>query len=144
MTEIYVVGYDGSESSGRALACAVDRAAQSRATLVVAHVLEWSPYSFLTAEELEERHARRQEELQRAEKIVVAPVMAELAKKKVKAKSEIRYGHGAEVLIQIAKEAKACQIFIGRRGSTGLTARLFGAVAIGLVQASPVPVTVVP
>ena len=42
---------------------AVARAKAQNASLTVAHVLEWSPYTFLTPEEIEERHARRTDEL---------------------------------------------------------------------------------
>lgn len=73
MTMKFVVGYDGSPASKRAAEFAIQRAKVQNASIVIAHVLEWSPYSFLTAEELAERHKRRSEELARAEEAVVAP-----------------------------------------------------------------------
>ena len=62
MSKKFVVGYDGSEESRRAVDFAASQAKTSGAGLVVAHVLEWSPYSFLTPEELAERHKRREED----------------------------------------------------------------------------------
>jgi len=67
MSGKFVVGYDGSEAAQRALDFAIDRAAAQGGSVLIAHVLEWSPYSFLTPNELEERHKRRREELERAE-----------------------------------------------------------------------------
>merc|ERR1711879_441198 len=59
----------------RALDFAITRAQAQGDSLLIAHVLEWSPYSFLTPSELEDRHRRRKEELQRAETSVMGPVM---------------------------------------------------------------------
>ena len=111
---------------------------------VVAHVLEWSPYSFLTPEELEERHKRRKEELNRAESALLGPVMDELSKSGVSATSALRYGQVAETLCAIIKDTGASQVVIGRTGHSSLSSRLFGSVAASLAQASPVPVTIVP
>ncbi len=137
-----VVGYDGSAASRRALDFALDRARDG--TVVIAHVLEWSPYSFLTPTELEERHMRRNEELARAKSSVLDPILKEVAGKGAKVDSELRYGKVADVLCDIAKETGATQIVVGRDGETSIAERVFGSVAGGLVQASPVPCTIVP
>lgn len=144
MSEKIVVGYDGSASAKSALAFASDRAKASGATLVLAHVLEWSPYSFLTPEELAERHKRRTEELARAETAVLGPVVASLKASGVTVSTELRYGHIAETICAIASEQGASQIVIGRTGHSELATRLFGSVAGALAQAAPVPVTIVP
>ena len=144
MSETIVVGYDGSESAQRALDFASEHAKSHGASVTIAHVLEWSPYTFLTPEELEERHARRTEELARAEEIVVAPILEKLASAGVEATAAIKYGHIAETICGIAKDAGASQVVIGRTGHSSLTTRLFGSVAGTLAQASPVPVTIVP
>ena len=67
MPEIYIVGVDGSEQSHRAIKYAAARAKAADANLHLALILEWSAFSFHTAEELAERHKRREEELDRAE-----------------------------------------------------------------------------
>lgn len=144
MTDKFLVGYDGSEAAQRALDFAVTRARAQGAMLVIAHVLEWSPYSFLTPTELEERHKRRKEELDRAEKMIIAPVLDKLAEAGIPAETVVRYGHIADTLCDIAEKAGAKQIFIGRDGQASLSRRVFGSVAGSLVQAAPVPCTIVP
>ena len=143
MPDIFVVGYDGSDGADRAVAFAVARAKAGGAELRIAHILEWSPYAFLTNEELEERHMRRQQELERAQK-EIDPVVARVQADGVKASAVIRYGHIAELLCAIAKEVGAAQIFVGRTGHSKLDVRIFGSVPSALVQSAPVPVTVVP
>ncbi|MFB9148458.1 universal stress protein [Roseovarius ramblicola] len=144
MSDKFVVGYDGSVAARRALEFAVSRARAQGGTIVLAHVLEWSPYSFLTPSELEERHMRRREEMARAEKAVLAPVVAEVTDSGVPVESVIRYGNIAEILGKIATEKGAVQIVVGREGYSALEARIFGSVAGTLVQTAPVPCTIVP
>ncbi len=144
MTEKYIVGYDGSASSRRALEFALTGAKSSGAEVVVAYVLEWSPYSFLTPDELEERHKRRGEELERARSAVIDPVLEAIADSGVKSDAVIKYGHVAETLCNIAKDSDATQMFIGRTGEGGIVERVFGSVAGTLAQIAPVPCTLVP
>ena len=144
MSQTIVVGYDASTSGNRALEFALNEAKSKGANVLIAHVLEWSPYSFLTPEELEERHKRRGEELARAEQAVLGPVVEKAKAIGVSADTELRYGHIAETLCAIADEKSASQVVIGRPGHSELASRLFGSVAGTLAQASPVPVTIVP
>ena len=143
MTEIYIVGFDDSESSLRAIDFAAERAKRCGGELHVVFVLEWSPYSFHTPEELNERHKRREEELDRAQALL-KPIVEKLNSSGVKATSEARHGHAGDILTTIATEKGAAQIVIGRTGSSRFTARLLGGLAITLAQAAPVPVTIVP
>ncbi|MCB1471477.1 MAG: universal stress protein [Rhodobiaceae bacterium] len=143
MSDVYIVGYDGTDASKRALDYARARARRSGANLHLLMVLEWSPYSFLTPQELEERHKRRSEEIARAEALIDPQVKA-LADEGLKASREVRYGHAAELFCEVAEAKKAAQIVIGRTGSTSLAQRILGGLAMSLVQAAPVPVTVVP
>lgn len=78
MAETLLIGVDGSEGSTRAVQFAAARARLSGARLVVAYVIEWSPYSFMTPEELEERHKRHDEEIAKAQTQVVDPIVASL------------------------------------------------------------------
>ena len=144
MTGKIVVGYDASPSAKRALAFALDVARAKGSGLIVAHVLEWSPYTFLTPEELEERHARRKKEVARAEEAILKPAVKELDSSGVTVETVSRFGNIAEVLAKIAKDQKAEQIIVGRTGHSGLASRLFGSVAGSLAQAAPVAVTIVP
>lgn len=144
MPQKIIVGYDGSAAGRSALDFAVGLAKSQGVELVLAHVLEWSPYSFLTPEEIEERHKRRKSELERAETAVLAPVVQSLKGEGIVVSMALRYGHIAETLCKIAKDEKASQIVVGRTGESGLSTRLFGSVAGSLAQAAPVPVTIVP
>lgn len=144
MSAKFIVGYDGSEASRRALNFAVGRVKLQGGTVVLVHVLEWSPYSFLSASELEERHKRRREEMERAETALVMPVLEKVRAEGVDVESKIRYGHIAETICKIAEEMSAVQIVIGRNGHTRLGSRIFGSVAGHLAQAAPVPCTIVP
>lgn len=143
MADIFIVGFDGTASAKRAVQHAASQAKASGGTVHIVHVLEWSPYSFLTPEELSERHKRRKEELARAESIV-QPLADQLKADGTDASCEVRYGHAGELLCEIAEKMKAREIVVGRVGTTSIAARLMGSLALTLVQASPVPVTIVP
>lgn len=144
MKNNFLLAVDGSPGSARAIDFATERAKRGSAKVIVAYVIEWSPYSFNTPEENAERHKRREEELDRATQSIVEPVVAKLTKAGLDVESEVRHGHPAETLIELAEKHDVSQIFIGRRGGSGLKTLLFGSVAANLVQTSPVPVTVVP
>jgi nucleotide-binding universal stress UspA family protein len=143
MTDTFIVGFDGSESARRAADFALERAKLAKAKLHLVQVLEWSPYSFHTPEELAERHKRREQELDRANAIV-QPVADELNAAGVETTCEARHGNAGELLSEIAEAKGAVQIIIGRSGGTGLANRLLGSLVITLAQAAPVPVTIVP
>ncbi|MFW8636515.1 universal stress protein [Cribrihabitans pelagius] len=139
-----VLGYDDSRAAKTALAFAADLAKAQNAELVIAHVLEWSPYSFLTPEEIEDRHKRREDELKRAEDALLAPVRKSLEGSGITVTTVLKYGHIAETLCAILTDTGASQLIIGRTGHSALSSRLFGSVAGSLAQAAPVPVTIVP
>ena len=144
MKNIYLLAVDGSPGSKKAVEFAAERAKRGGAKLVVAYVIEWSPYTFNTPEENEARHKRREEEVERAQTQVLDPLVATLRDSGVAVDSVVRHGHPAEVMCGLANELGATQIFIGRRGTSKVAALLFGSVAGSLVQIAPVPVTVVP
>jgi nucleotide-binding universal stress UspA family protein len=144
MSRLLLVGVDCSECSDRALKYAAKRAEVSKAQLVVAHVVEWSQFSFNTPQENEERHKRREDELDRAHQEIVDPIVDELRQAGLYARGVIRHGHPAETLHQLAEEFGATSIIIGKTGSSRIKTQLFGSVANTLVQISEVPVTIVP
>lgn len=144
MSNTFLVAVDGSEGSNRAVAFAAERAKAGGANVVLAHIIEWSPYSFHTPDELAERHKRREEEIDRAQSSVLAPVSKSLEESGVSVTSVVRHGHPGETLVALAEEHDVAQIFIGRLGEARLKAILFGSLPAALVQTSPVPVTVVP
>jgi nucleotide-binding universal stress UspA family protein len=138
------VGVDCSNCSDRALKYAADRAGDSNGQLIVVHVIDWSPYSFNTAQENEVRHKRREAEIERARLEIMDPIVAGLKEKNVFAKGVIRHGHPAETLNAVAEEFEATNIIIGKTGSSRIKSQLFGSVASTLVQIAKIPVTVVP
>lgn len=140
----FLVGIDDSDCSRRALDFARKRAHAMNARLVLVYVIEWSPYSFNTPEENEERHKRREEEIDLANSSVLQPALASLQGSGVEAEGIVRHGNVADVMNGLAAECKAIQLVIGRVGSSGLKSLIFGSVTSKLVQMSSVPVTVVP
>lgn len=144
MSKALLVGIDCSECSERALKYAAEWAESSQLQLIVAHVIEWSPYSFTTPQENEERHKRREAELDRAHREIVDPVVAALRERGVNVRGVIRHGHAAETLCAVAEECDVSHIVVGKTGSSRIRAQLFGSVANSLIQISKQPVTVVP
>ena len=144
MTNTFLVAVDGSKGSSQAADFASEQALTGKAKIVLAYVIEWSPYSFHTPDELAERHKRREEEIERAQSTVLDPTAAALKDKGCDVEMIVRHGHPADTLVEIASETGAAQIFVGRKGESRVSALLFGSVAGTLVQTSPVPVTVVP
>ena len=144
MSNTVLLAIDGSPGGERALQYAKERAKLGGAKLVVAYVIEWSPYSFNTPEENAERHMRREQEITKAKSSIVEPAQKDLQAAGVTCESIVVHGPPAETLIKLAKDHNVAQIVIGRRGQSGIKALLFGSVAGNLIQTSPVPVVVVP
>lgn len=144
MSQVYLVGIDCSDCCNRALDYAVSEAVAEGARIIVAHVIEWSPFTFSTHEENEQRHKRREAELERAHSEILDPVVDRLKEQGVAASGVIRHGHIARTLNALAEELGATSIVVGRRGESGIKSHLFGSVPGSLVQMAKVPVTVVP
>ncbi len=144
MSLVFLVGVDCSTCGSRALEYATQRASVKGAKLLVAHVIEWSQFSFSTPQENEQRHARREEEILRAKSEIIDPILEQLNEKGISAEGIVRHGHVADTLLAIARDNEATNIMIGRHGSSRLEARIFGSVASTLVQIADRPVTVVP
>jgi nucleotide-binding universal stress UspA family protein len=144
MSYTILVGVDGSESSARAAEVALRRAKLIGARLVLVCVIEWSPYTIYTHEELEARHAERKAEIERAQTRVLEPLLTRLKCEGVEVESLVRHGHASRVLVDVTHELGAGEIVVGRVGRSMFIERLFGSTTSNLVQAAPVPVTVVP
>lgn len=144
MTAKIVIGLDGTDTGERALAFAKDLASKMDACeLLVIYVIEWSPFTFQTAEENEKRHARREEEIALATSRIVDPAVKELSDAGFNATGLVRHGDVAETLNRLTVENGASQIIVGRGSSDGFTKRLFGSSTQNLVMHAEVPVTVV-
>ncbi len=143
MTTKLVIGLDGHESGERALSYGKQMAGLiGSCELLVVYVIEWSPYSFQTAEENAERHKRREEEISTAMERVVSPAVAGLTEAGLNARGIVRHGNVADTLIAIANDEDADQIIVTRSSEGGLANRIFGSSTVNLVMNSNVPVTV--
>lgn len=144
MEPVLMVGVDCSACSDRAILFAAEHAKKAKAKLYVAHVIEWSPYTFSTVEENAERHKRREQELSRAHSEIIDPIVKRLQSQGLEVEGLVRHGHVAATLSALAKENGVNNIVIGRQGTSMLKAHLFGSVGSHLVQAAECAVTVVP
>ena len=62
----------------------------------------------MTAQELEERHKRRTEELSRATELV-NPAIQTLKSQDITVTSDVRYGHATELICEIAEQKPDAQ-----------------------------------
>ena len=144
MPETFLVAVDGSPGSDRALHMAIGLAKASGASIMVAHVIDWSPFSFHTTEDLAERHKHREDELAKARSALLDPSETAVTAAGLECETFVTHGHPSETLAKLAEDRGAANIFIGRKGQSRIGTLLFGSVAGSLIQISPVPVTVVP
>ena len=144
MSTKLLIGLDGHGSGERAVAYAQRQANLiGDCEVIVAYIVEWSPYSFQTAEENAERHKRREEEISTAMSRVVDPAVKKLSDAGMNARGIVRHGDVADALNSIAEENKADQIIVGRSSEGGFAKRVFGSATSNLVMSASVPVTVV-
>ena len=144
MADILLAGIDGGTPSGNAVDMAKRQAVAVGGKLLIVYVVEWSPYTFNTPEENEQRKKQYDAEIKAAQERVLEPLLVAMKKEGVDAEGVVRHGNPAQMINRIAKERGAAQVFVGRRGAKGVKEMLFGSVTANLVQTSPVPVTVVP
>lgn len=144
MSSVLMVGVDGSECGDRAIEYAAEHARKANARLYVAHVIEWSQFTFSTVEENAVRHKRREEELQRAHAEVIDPIVNRLRAEGLEVEGLVRHGHVADTLHTLAVENNVTNIILGRQGTSMLKAHVFGSVGSRLVQVAECAVTVVP
>ena len=144
MTATLVVGLDGQGSGDRALAYAKRMAGLiGKCELLVVYVIEWSPYSFQTAEENAQRHKRREEEIATAMERIIDPAVKALKDDGVKATGMVRHGDVADTLNAISVEQNADQIIVSRSSEGRFAKRIFGSSTANLVMNASLPVTVV-
>jgi nucleotide-binding universal stress UspA family protein len=144
MSDKLLVAIDGSDGGRRALNAAVQHASLTNSDLVLTYVIEWTPYSFHTPEELAERHKRRESEIERAHESILSSESAVVINEGINVETVVRHGKIADTLIELAKEYGVSQIYIGRLGESRVQSMIFGSVTAALIQTSEVPVTVVP
>lgn len=144
MTAKLLIGLDGAGSGNRALTYGKRMATLiGECEIVVAYVIEWSPFSFQTAEENAQRHKRREEELHQATDRIIEPALKALRDAGFTASGVVRHGDVADTLNAIAVEQGVEQIIVGRSSEGGFATRLFGSATSNLVMHASVPVTVI-
>lgn len=144
MSSKIVVGLDGGATGERAVAHAAELARLiGECELILAFVIEWSPYTFQTPEENEQRHKRREEEIAQAKSRIVDPAVEAAKSSGLEARGIVRHGDVADSLEQIAKSEGANQIVVARSSDSGIKSRIFGSSTANLVMHASVPVTVV-
>lgn len=141
---IIMVGVDNSDASTRALEMGLKWAHNHNDEVLIVHVIPWSPFSFNTPTENEERPARKEKEIAAAREQVVQPMMAIAEQAGVPAEAIIQHGNPAEFMSETAQERGAAHIIVGRTGDSMIKQAVFGSIANRLAQSAPVPVTVVP
>lgn len=144
MTVKIVIGLDGTKTGERALDFATDLASKmTDCELLAVYVIEWSPFTFQTAEENAQRHKRREEEIDLATTRIVQPAVEKLQKAGFTATGIVRHGDVAETLNKLTVANGGSQIIVGRASADGFTKRIFGSSTQNLVMSADVPVTVV-
>lgn len=144
MTSTVIVGIDGSEPSKRAVSYAISLAKDQGAHLVVAHVIPWSPYSFNTPLENEQRAEKKVEEIAAVTTQIIEPATAAAIEAGHDVTRVVQHGDPVDTLVKLAGEHGASAIVVGRTGDSRVKRALFGSIPGHLVQESPIPVTVVP
>lgn len=144
MSAKILVGIDGTEAGGRAVEFARKLSGLiGECEVVLLFVIEWSPFTFQTAEENAQRHKRREEEIGAALSRVVEPTVDTLKAADVACRGLVRHGDVADLLNRVAEEEGAQQIVVARTSEAGIASRVFGSSTANLVMSSKVPVTVV-
>jgi len=139
-----VVGLDGHASGERALAHGMRLAELIGACeLLVVYVIEWSPFSFQTAEENAQRHKRREEEIAMAKSRVVDPAVQRVKSANIESRGIVKHGDVAQILNAVCEAEGAEQIIVARSSEGGFAKRFFGSSTSNLVMNATVPVTVV-
>lgn len=143
MPEI-MIGVDRSEQSRRAVEFAVDRALERSGSIVIVHVIPWSPFSFNTPSENEHRRTQKAAEIAAATEQIMDPLAAMIGESGVPFEVVVTHGDPVDSIIRIVGERKTDHIVLGRTGDSRVRQAIFGSTPAHLVQEAPVPVTVVP
>ena len=134
-----LVPVDFSNSSAQALRHAAKRAAESRGSLIVVHVVP-ADYGWLGIGRHELRDLDRSLQRQASDRLraFAAENIAD-----VPADMEVRIGQPAEEIIAAARESRCDSIMLSTRGLTGLDRLLIGSVAHRVAQLAPCSVVLV-
>ncbi|HWR39016.1 MAG TPA: universal stress protein [Patescibacteria group bacterium] len=135
----YIVAYDGSENSKKALALATDLAKSVSAEIFLVTVCDQILQQFEDVSLSPDME--RDYEQHFADK--AAEACEYCRSQGVQAQSAVLKGHPADEIIRYAKQVNADLLVSGTRGLGGFTQLLLGSVAHKLVTYSPIPVLIV-
>jgi nucleotide-binding universal stress UspA family protein len=144
MSDLFVVGVDGSEGSRRALHVAARSAGRIGARLLVVHVIAESPGADLAPVAPEIAFGQQEAELEAARAHMLEPMVAEARDLGVPVELKTLHGEPAATLAEIAAVREASQIYIGREHHSRVHDLLFGNTLLDLARKATVPVTMVP
>ncbi|WP_134739341.1 universal stress protein [Nocardioides sp. 503] len=131
-----VVGVDGSDHSGRAVAFAADEAHLAGRPLVLVHgtglVLDVDPYAVRVTHELE---------VAGRELVEAAAADVRARHPRLRLRTVVRRAHPRQALLDLASSASL--LVVGSRGHGPLRTVLLGSVSVGLAREAACPVVVV-
>jgi nucleotide-binding universal stress UspA family protein len=144
MSDLFIVGVDGSEGSRRALYAAAPAAHRGAARLLVTPVIEASPGADLAPVAPEIAFGQQEHEVDEAHARMLEPLVAEARDLGVPVELKILHGDPAATLAELAQVREADQIFIGRKPHGRVHDLLFGNTLMSLAKKTKVPLTLVP
>ncbi|MFK7955038.1 MAG: universal stress protein [Lysobacterales bacterium] len=143
-TPVIVVGYDGSESSQKALAFAKELAQNHGAAIELQHIVDWSPFEYYSLEETAIQMRERKAQIQNDRESLFPPVLADLEKCGITANANVTFGSPPQVIARVAKNIDALMIVVGRQGRSKIRRLLLGSVASSVANHANCPVVIVP
>lgn len=148
MTELIIVGTDGSETAAVAVSEAADLAAKLGATLLIVSAFP-KAVSTKLGEQVHNvpapRHWRTdlQASPRGAAEEILAKAMASLGQTDISVETAAREGEPAEAIIKVAEERHADIIVVGNKGMTGAKRFLLGSVPSRVAHHAPCSVFIV-
>ncbi|MDP5211051.1 universal stress protein [Microbulbifer sp. 2205BS26-8] len=142
--KIYLVAVDGSEWGNRAADYAISMAKQTGARIRMITVIPWSSNDSTDEVVYRTDNSGKYEEKEYANNNILAPIIEKHKDSGVAIESEYLWGKPVEVIHKRAKETKANQIFVGRRGRSRFANLVLGSVANSLAHTVGKPITLVP
>jgi nucleotide-binding universal stress UspA family protein len=138
MSEILILGYDGSESANAALEHTVRFAPKLGAEVVVVFAYYITP---LGGGEATHDYRKALEDIGTHE---VGRAVTALEAAGVETSARIEQGKPADVILAVAHDVGASTIVVGTVGENPISGALLGSVVLKLVQRSSIPLLVVP
>lgn len=136
-----LLAVDGSESSLRAVAHAIKRAADAKGgcqvhLVNVQHALHGSVSTFVDAAQIKQYH--HDEGMK-----VLSAAREQIDAAGTPCQAHLFVGEPAEIVARYAKEQGCEEIIIGTRGLSGISSLLVGSVAVKIIHLAEVPVVLV-